>query len=106
MGRKKSDKPRMSPFDPNYAPYGRTTEKGNPDAWRAAFEYAMSDEEAKVILGDESPWAVLGIPRGSSGADIKRAYRKLALKHHPDHGGDAEMFKKVKAAYVTLGSPR
>lgn len=33
---------------------------------------------------------------------IKRAYRTLALRNHPDKGGDAETFKKIAAAYAVL----
>ena len=35
-------------------------------------------------------------------AQIKRAYRMLALKNHPDKGGDPEVFKKIAAAYAVL----
>lgn len=31
--------------------------------------------------------------------ELKKAYRAAAMKHHPDHGGDVEMMKKVNAAY-------
>lgn len=31
--------------------------------------------------------------------DLKSAYRKLSMKHHPDHGGDVEQFKLVKIIY-------
>ena len=34
-----------------------------------------------------------------SRAEVEHAYRRLALKHHPDHGGDAEVFKQIHAAY-------
>lgn len=33
---------------------------------------------------------------------IKKQYRKLALKHHPDKKGDVDMFIKIKSAYDTL----
>jgi DnaJ-class molecular chaperone len=33
---------------------------------------------------------LLGLDRNCSAADVKKAYRSMALKHHPDRGGDAE----------------
>ena len=45
---------------------------------------------------------ILGLDEGASQGDIKRRYRELAFKHHPDRGGDAEAFKKVASAMKTL----
>jgi len=50
-------------------------------------------------------YEVLGLERGASDADVKKAYRKLAMKHHPDKGGDPEQFKKIQAAYDILSDP-
>ena len=44
----------------------------------------------------------LGLPPTASMKDIRNAYLKMAMKHHPDKGGDPEMFKRVKAAYDKL----
>ena len=45
---------------------------------------------------------ILGIPRNSNLETIKKAYRKLAKEHHPDKGGDEEVFKKISGAFEFL----
>lgn len=44
----------------------------------------------------------LGVTKSASHSEIKKAYRKLALKHHPDKGGDEDTFKEISTAYETL----
>ena len=48
-------------------------------------------------------YKVLGVDPQTSQDVIKKAFRKLSLKHHPDRGGDAEEFKKINEAYSTIG---
>jgi curved DNA-binding protein len=54
-------------------------------------------------------YQILGLDRDASEDDIKRAYRKLALKYHPDHHPDdsesEERFKEIGEAYAVLGDP-
>lgn len=50
-------------------------------------------------------YQVLGLPRNATPEQIKTAYRRLALRHHPDKGGDAELFKQVSNAYQILSNP-
>ncbi len=53
----------------------------------------------------QDPYASLGLPRSATPKDIKKAYRKLALKHHPDRGGDEAKFKEISVAYELLSDP-
>lgn len=45
---------------------------------------------------------ILGIPKNASKDDIKKAYKKMAVQHHPDKGGDPEQFKEISNAYQIL----
>lgn len=46
---------------------------------------------------------ILGVSKSASADEIKRAYRKLAMEHHPDkHGGDDAKFKEIGEAYEVL----
>ena len=49
-------------------------------------------------------YATLGIEKTASKDDIKKAYRKNALKHHPDTGGDEAKFKECTEAYEILSN--
>ncbi len=65
----------------------------------------LMDEQMKAFwagraLGETDPcWTVLGVDASAGVAEIRTAFRRLALAHHPDHGGDAGAFIRVKAAY-------
>ena len=50
-------------------------------------------------------YSVLGISKDASESEIKRAFHKLSLKHHPDKsGGDSEKFKELNEAYSVLSN--
>ncbi|KAI5117336.1 hypothetical protein M0805_001941 [Coniferiporia weirii] len=51
-------------------------------------------------------YKILGVARDCTELDIKKAYRRESLKHHPDKGGDEEKFKLVVEAHTVLSDPR
>jgi hypothetical protein len=65
----------------------------------AGFEALPDDSVLMLGSGRSSWWEILGIGQGASKGEIISAYRSLARVHHPDVGGSAEDFKRVRAAY-------
>lgn len=51
-------------------------------------------------------YKALGVPRSAGADEIKKAYRKLARKHHPDAGGDEAKFKEINEAYEVLSDEK
>lgn len=60
-------------------------------------------------MNSKSYYEVLEVPETASQDEIKKSFRKLALKYHPDkHSGDSEaeaIFKEINEAYQTLSNP-
>ncbi|PRW34018.1 trans-2-enoyl- reductase [Chlorella sorokiniana] len=50
-------------------------------------------------------YATLGLGRSATDIEIRRAYRNLATKAHPDKGGDAELFRNIQQAWEVLSDP-
>jgi len=50
-------------------------------------------------------YQTLGVAKNATPDDIKKAYRRLASKHHPDKGGDTATFQKIEEAYRILTDP-
>jgi len=52
-----------------------------------------------------NPYEMMGVPKTATTEEIKKAFRKKALKEHPDKGGDPEKFKELTVAYDALCDP-
>jgi len=65
-----------------------------------------TQRERKYSRSGQSLYSILGVDRESTPEQIRRAYRKLALRHHPDKNPDdptaAERFREISAAYNVL----
>jgi len=103
-----------------YFYYSRFVKRGSTDFYRRTGSAGPGDGKGAdsqnsttfgAGTGAEDAWSVLGLASGASREEIKKAYRELAGKYHPDkvaHLGDEfrvlaeERFKKVQEAYQEL----
>ncbi|KAI0779530.1 hypothetical protein C8Q74DRAFT_1316108 [Fomes fomentarius] len=75
---------------------------------RRGIEKELEDVERRALKErdkEQDHYSVLGLEKGCTSAEIKKAYRTLCLKHHPDKGGVAEKFKMIASAYEVLSDP-
>ena len=56
-------------------------------------------------MSGENLYDILGVTSSVTQEELKKVYRKLALKNHPDKGGSEEKFKLISSAYATLSDP-
>ena len=73
------------------------------------FNFNAREEQGKCENDEEDYYKILEITRDASSEDIKKAYRKLSMIHHPDKNCNSEestiKFKLLASAYETLGNP-
>ncbi len=83
--------------------YGVTGKTEQLDQTFAQFflGFAALTNDTALLLGDGRAqwWEILGVRSDADKAEITNAYRALAKVHHPDVGGRAEDFKRLRAAY-------
>lgn len=88
--------------EPNRRRRAIITKIGLVLAWIILIILAYRVSLIEIEHKEYDPFAVLDIDREATISEIKRAYRDLSKKHHPDRGGDAEKFKEIAKAYKTL----
>jgi len=94
-------------FMDGYKKYDTTDGFGSAWEWRKNFNKRMSREEAEEALGNDDPYIILGIKRGSSISEIKSAFKRLAKIWHPDLNPTRIVeatirMQKINAAYSLL----
>ena len=57
---------------------------------------------ARTLVQRQQALSVLGLPPNATPQQIKRRYRSLAKRHHPDRGGDQRQMQRIIAAYEFL----
>ncbi|GFE54318.1 hypothetical protein protein, putative [Babesia ovis] len=85
-----------------------STSSSAADGARNTAKAAALNRECQQLLGYKSYYDVLGVSRSASVDDIKRAYKKLALKYHPDKNPAkraGEAFNKISDAFQCLSDP-
>merc|ERR1740121_674403 len=68
------------------------------------FKSEIVDEIAR--LHEDSAYAILGISSDATDAEIKKAYKLVAMQCHPDKGGDKEEFQELNNAYERIMDQR
>lgn len=76
-----------------------TTDREAVDELIGQFWVRLAADERR-----QSALAVLGLSDPVDFATIRRRYRRLAMRHHPDRGGDGAQFQAIRSAYATLAA--
>uniref|UniRef100_A0A7S4SJZ4 J domain-containing protein n=1 Tax=Alexandrium monilatum TaxID=311494 RepID=A0A7S4SJZ4_9DINO len=63
------------------------------------------DDGPEGGTGNTRLYGLLGVEPSASASDIKKAYHRMAMRHHPDKGGDPEVFKDIQQAFEILSDP-
>jgi len=69
------------------------------------FEENGESPQMNEDIDNKQLYEILEVPQNATSDEIKKSYRKKAVKLHPDKGGDPEKFKELSAAYEVLSKP-
>ncbi|PCH36519.1 protein prenylyltransferase [Wolfiporia cocos MD-104 SS10] len=99
----------LEKYDPAVADFKSAIEQAEmegSDADVRALRAELKKAEAALKRSKSKDYyKILGVARDCSEVEIKKAYRRESLKHHPDKGGDEEKFKLVVEAHSVLSDP-
>lgn len=92
-------------FMDGYKTYDTSNGYGDASEWKKSFNQRMGFEEAKIILDNDDAYSILGLAFGATLAEIKKAFRALAMIWHPDKNKEYDTtakMQKIIAAYTFL----
>lgn len=73
--------------------------------WSRYAELLKENGRHFMALDNVLARTVLGVDKDATQEEIKTAYRRKAMKYHPDRGGELETFREIQAAYELLTRP-
>ena len=94
--------PRGTPQTPRGTPQ---TPRGPPQTPRGPPQTPRGSPQTPRGSPIKDLYSILNLNNDASIKDIKKAYKTLAMIHHPDRGGDEEKFKEINIAHETLTDP-
>ncbi|TFY66767.1 hypothetical protein EVG20_g4309 [Dentipellis fragilis] len=95
-------------YDTAIDDFKQAMEAADTESAKSTMESLLRQAEAQAKKFRNKPkdhYETLGLSRGCTEAQIKKAYRQASLKHHPDKGGSEEKFKLIAEAYTILSDP-
>ena len=87
----------------------KNKEEPNKEEEKKTEETTDPDTECEKIINSHDYYEILGVKNGATEEELKKAYKKKAIKFHPDknHSPKAEeAFKRISTAYTTLTDPK
>ncbi|KAA1466814.1 TPR-like protein [Dentipellis sp. KUC8613] len=95
-------------YDAAIDDFKQAIEAADTESARRTMESLLRQAETQAKKFRNKPkdhYETLGLSRGCTEAQIKKAYKQASLKHHPDKGGSEEKFKLIVEAYAILSDP-